>query len=275
MKRSYWLLSLLLVLMLGCVESSYVIVDKFIYLQKEGREAKDWKVIWQDDFNASELDTTKWTKIGPNKADWGKHMTRDSKCYSIEDGKLILKGIVNEDTLSDSRPYLTGGVYTKDKFAFRYGKIEIHAKLESAKGAWPAMWMLPQKNSYGGWPKSGEIDILEHLNYDKKFYITTHSYYTHTLGGKDKPKSGELFAVDVSKYNTYGLEWYPDKLVFTLNGIKTFEYPKVDGVDPSQWPYDKSFYVLIDQQLGGSWIGDVDTKDLPVRMFVDWVKVSQ
>ena len=61
----------------------------------------------------------------------------------------------------------------------------------------------------------------------------------------------------MDQFNTYGLKWFPDKLVFTLNGVETFTYPKVRDVDPSQWPYDQPFCLLIDQQLGGSWVGAV------------------
>lgn len=261
MKKYYWQISLLAALSIGCKETPSEIVD--------------WQIIWQDNFDGSELDTTKWTRIPPNTADWGKHMTSDQQCYTIADGKLILKGITNLDTLSDPRSFLTGGVYTKGKFAFQYGKIEIHAKLECAQGAWPAMWMLAEQKKYGAYPRNGEIDIMEHLNFDDFIYQTTHSYYTLELKQKDNPPHYGTVKVDIVQFNTYGLEWYPDKLVFTLNGKETFMYPRVEGVDPSQWPYDQPFYVLIDQQLGGSWVGKVNMDDLPVQMIVDFVKVYQ
>ncbi len=275
MKKYYWLISLLAALSMGCTETPSEIIDQYIYLQKDGREKKNWQIIWQDSFNGAELDTTKWTRIPPNTANWGKYMTSDPQCYTIADGKLFLKGITNLDTLSDPRPFLTGGVYTKGKFAFQYGKIEIHAKLECAKGAWPAMWMLAEQKKYGAYPKNGEIDIMEHLNFDDIIYQTTHSYYTLVLKQKDNPPHHGTVKVDIAQFNTYGLEWYPGKLVFTLNGKKTFMYPRVEGVDPSQWPYDQPFYVLIDQQLGGSWVGKVNPDDLPVQMIVDFVKVYQ
>ena len=275
MKNSYLLISLLAIIIIGCKENPSEITDSYIYVQKADREKKDWQIIWQDDFDSSNLDTTKWTRIPPNNADWGKHMTTDSKCYDISEGKLLLNGIVNKDTLSDSRPFLTGGVYTKGKFAFQYGKIEIRAKLECAQGAWPAMWMLAEQKKYGKYPRNGEIDIMEHLNFDTIIYQTTHSYYTLELKEKDNPPHYGTSKIDNDKFNTYGLEWYPDKLVFTLNGKETFVYPKVPDVDSTQWPYDQPFYVLIDQQLGGSWVGKVNSDDLPVQMIIDFVKVYQ
>jgi beta-glucanase (GH16 family) len=254
----------------GCKNTS-----KSIYVQKRNRPAKEWKLVWYDDFLSPELDTTKWTKIPAGNADWNRHMTDDPACYDIRDGKLCLTGIVNPDTTKDSRKFQTGGVYTKRKFAFQYGKVEIRAKLESAKGAWPAMWMLAEENRYGKYPRNGEIDIMEHLNFDDIIYQTTHSYYTLELKQKNNPPHYGTAKIDVSKFNVFGLKWFPDRLVFTLNGEETFVYPKVEGVDPSQWPYDQPFYLLIDQQLGGSWVGQVEPEDLPVRMIIDWVKVYQ
>lgn len=275
MKHIWAVIFLIMCGLTGCNKKPYVIVDSYIFIQNENWEKHDWEVVWQDDFNNPELDTTKWTKIPPNNADWGKHMTNDPKCYAIENGKIYLKGILNPDTISDHRPFLTGGIYTKGKFAFQYGKIEINAKLECAQGSWPAMWMLAEQNKFGNYPKNGEIDIMEHLNFDDIIYQTTHSYYTLELGMKNNPPHGGTAKININEFNTFGLEWYPDKLVFSLNGVNTFTYPKAEGVDQSQWPYDQPFYVLIDQQLGGSWVGKVNSDDLPVNMIVDWVKVYQ
>ena len=252
--------------------------SNYIHIQDSKKNKKGWQLIWEDNFNKTTLDTTKWTKIPQGKSDWNDQMTDEyPECFDFNDkeGHIHLKGIVNNDTLKDPRPFLTGGIYSKGKFAFQYGKIEIRAKLEAARGAWPAMWMLSESNTYGGWPKSGEIDIMEHLNFDSIVYQTTHSHYTKVLAkGTDHPYYTKA-NFKPNDFNTFGLEWYPDKLVFTLNGKTTFEYPKLKNVDASQWPYDKPFYILIDQQLGGSWVGKVNTKDLPVSMIVDWVRVYQ
>ncbi|PIF00952.1 MAG: beta-glucanase [Maribacter sp.] len=265
MRKYYLQISILTALVLGCKRSITTVEP----------DRKDWQIIWQDDFEGSGIDTTKWSRIPPNNADWGKHMTTGPQCHAVSNGKLFLKGIVNPDTLSDPRPFLTGGIYSKGKFAFEYGKIEIRAKLECAQGSWPAMWMLSENKIYGDYPRNGEIDIMEHLNFDDIIYQTTHSYYTLELNQKDNPPYYGTTNVDINRFNTYGLEWYPDKLVFTLNGNETFVYPRIDGVDPSQWPFDQPFYILIDQQLGGEWVGEVNADDLPVQMIVDFVKVYQ
>lgn len=259
----------------SCGVTSKVGESKHIYVQKEGREAKKWKLVWQDDFNGAEIDTSKWTRIPAGGSDWNRHMSTDDACFRIENGKLHLLGINNPDTTVDARPYLTGGIWSKGKFAFQYGRVEIHAKLGSAQGAWPAMWMLAELDKYGKYPRNGEIDIMEHLNFDDIIYQTTHSHYTLNLGEKTNPPHHGTASIDAGVYNTYGISWYPDRIVFQLNGEDTFTYPRVAGVDPSQWPYDQPFFLLIDQQLGGSWVGEVDRKQLPVEMVIDWVKVYQ
>ena len=265
----------LMLTIVSCKSSASKIVDGYIYVQKNNLQKTDLKLVWEDNFNGPTLDTTKWTKIPPNKADWGNYMTSDPRCFDFSDGNLILKGIVNQDTLTDARPFLTGGIYSKGKFAFQYGKIEIRVKLESAQGAWPAIWMLSEQGKYGKYPRNGEIDIMEHLNFDDLIYQTTHSYYTLELKQKDNPPYFKTSKVDTEKYNVYGLEWYPDKLVYTLNGKETYTYPRIEDVDASQWPFDQPFYVLIDQQLEGEWVGKVNPEDLPVHMVVDWIKVYQ
>ncbi len=267
---------LILFATLSCTrEKPYIVEDDYIFIRNFGRGENDWKLVWEDNFDTPELDFHKWTKIMPNNADWGNFMTADPRCYEFVDGTIQLKGIVNWNRTVDSRPFLTGGIYTKGKFAFQYGKIEFRAKLENARGAWPAIWMLAEKEKYGKYPHNGEIDIMEHLNFDTIVYQTTHSHYTLGLGHKDNPPHSDTAPIDTAGFNVYGLSWYPDSLVFSVNGEDTFTYPRVEGVDRSQWPYDQPFYILIDQQLGGTWVGEIAPEDLPVNMIIDWVRVYQ
>ncbi len=236
---------------------------------------KSWELIWEDSFNETALDTTHWSVIKRNLADWGNTLSDHPDCIYIKDGKLYLRGIVNPDFEKDTSRYLTGGVETKEKFAFQYGKIEIRAKLENAQGAWPAIWMLADQPKYGAYPRNGEIDLMEHLNFEDQVYQTVHSYYTLELKEKTNPPYYKTTPVETENYNTYGMEWFPDKLAFTLNGKETFTYPRLEDVDTSQWPFDQPFFLMIDMQLGGSWVGEVDPEDLPVQMIVDWVRVYQ
>lgn len=188
-KGGHWILGALTwTLILGsCSSSKKMVGHPHIYLQQEGREDSPWKLVWMDDFNGTSLDTTKWSRIPVGNSDWNRHMSTDDRCFEMKDGTLQLLGINNPDTIRDKRPFLTGGIWSKGKFAFQYGRIEIRAKLGSAQGAWPAMWMLAELDKYGKYPRNGEIDIMEHLNFDTIIYQTTHSYYTLDMGQKQNP----------------------------------------------------------------------------------------
>lgn len=190
--------------------------------------------------------------------------------YAIRDGKLVLRGIKNTMLPSDPAEYLTGGIYTKDKVAFGLGRIEIRAKLNAAKGAWPAFWLLAQGRKY---PQGGEIDIMERLNSDNFVYQTVHSTYTIDLGIKDNPKNYGTASINPNDFNTYAVEKYADKVVFYVNGKQTFSYAKIQTNKPDQFPYaEGDHYLLLDMQLGESWVGAVDPNQLPTEMEIDWVK---
>ena len=153
---------------------------------------------------------------------------------------------------------------------FSDGRIEIRARLHGAKGAWPAFWLLPENEP---WPDGGEIDIMERLNYDSIAYQTVHSAYTYTLGINDNPPQGSTGRIDPDGYNVYCVEMHRDSLVFFINDKRTFAYPRIQTDKKGQFPFtDKDFYLLLDMQLGGSWVGKVDTADLPVEMEIDWVR---
>lgn len=77
------------------------------------------------------------------------------------------------------------------------------------------------------------------------------------------------------EFNVFGLEWFPDKLVYTVNGSVSYVYPKLEDADTAQWPFDQPFYVMLDQQLGGRWVGEIDPDDLPVNVFIDWIRLYQ
>ena len=228
------------------------------------------KLLWEENFNDEKIDASKWTKIPRGGSDWNRFMSDYDSCYAVRNGKLVLTGMVNHHLKDDTARYLTGGVYTKDKVAFGFGRWEVRARLNGAKGAWPAFWLLPQG---GTWPADGEIDIMERLNYDSIAYQTVHTTYTYTLGIKDNPKHGSTGKIDPSSFNTYAVELYADSLVFFINNIKTFSYPRIKTDKEGQFPFSEhKYYLLLDMQLGGSWVGKVNEEDLPVEMEIEWVR---
>ena len=117
---------------------------------------------------------------------------------------------------------------------------------------------------------------MERLNNDSIAYQTVHSHYTFNLGIKDNPKQGSTGVIDPNDFNTYTVEMYADSLVFFINDTRTFAYPRIETDKEGQYPFnDSQFYLLLDMQLGGSWVGAVDSEDLPVEMEIDWVRFYQ
>lgn len=245
----------------------WILIICFIFC---GCSRPQWKLVWEDNFDQTDgFDEAYWSKIPRGRSDWQNFMSDYNDLYAVEGGKLVLRGIVNEVLPDDTASFLTGGVYTKDKFSFEpEGRVEIKAKLFGARGAWPAIWMLPQE---GKWPIGGEIDVMERLNSESIAYQTVHSYYTYTLGIKDPP-TGTTAPIDPNDYNVYAVELYKDSLSFYINNIHTFTYPRVETDKEGQFPFDQPYYLLIDMQLGGSWVGAVEPDDLPVEMWIDWVR---
>ncbi|MGA0899683.1 MAG: glycoside hydrolase family 16 protein [Luteolibacter sp.] len=234
-------------------------------------EIYGWKLVWRDEFNGSKIDSTKWSPCKRAGSDWNNTMTTEPKVFGIGHGQLKLKGIVNRDLSKDKSPFLTGGVTSRGKYSFKYGKIVIRARFDSASGAWPALWLLGEK---GSWPGNGEMDLMEHLNHDQIIYQTVHSAYTKKQPGVTPPAS-KTPTIKRDEFNTYGIEWDADKIVFTVNGEKTLSYPRIAAKGDDQWPFNQPFYIIMSMQIGGAWVGKADPQDYPVAMEIDWVRIYQ
>lgn len=237
------------------------------------QKSPEWQLVWEENFDQTDsFDEAIWSKIPRGTSDWNNYMSDFDSCFAMKDGYLVLRGIPNRNLEGDTATYLTGGVYTKGKKSFTGGRLEICAKLQGARGAWPAMWMLPDK---GEWPRGGEIDIMERLNFDTIAYQTIHTHYTRTLGLDENPPHGGINRINPDDFNIFSVDIYPDSLVFAINHNYTFTYPRIETDKEGQFPFYQPYYLMIDMQLGGSWVGSVAPEDLPVEMWVDWVRYYQ
>ncbi len=249
------------------VLSSLFLVNAFVSNTLLAQERYRWKIVWEDNFDGTTFDSETWSKIPRGRPDWKNTMSDDERLFEVRDGKLVLKGIATGDPKD---PYLTGGLWTKGKHAFMGGKVEIRAKLGSGKGAWPAIWLMPFKQQKA-WPLEGEIDIMEHLNFDNFVYQTVHSNYTQNLGGKSGSHKTSRF--NANEFNTFGVEMQKEKLIFYINGLKTFEYKRDPSLDSKgQFPFYREMHLILSMQLGGGWVGNVNPNDLPLEMEIDWVR---
>ena len=224
-----------------------------------------WKLVWSDEFDLENvIDTTVWSKIPRGASPWKRYMSDYDSCYSVKNGNLILRGIVNSVLKNDTAPYLTGGVYTKGRNLFMGGRLEIRAQIRGCQGAWPAIWMLAENIS---WPDGGEIDIMENTSNEAKIYQTVHSYYTYTLKQK-YPSQYHYYEIVPGSYNIYAVEFYPDSLCFYVNNEHNFTYPRIRTDLRGQFPFNQYYYLLLDMQFTSKVKKDV----LPAEMWIDWVR---
>jgi len=244
----------------------------FLTAAAEEAAAGAWTLIWSDEFDKPELDAEKWSRCKRGKPDWSNTMSEAPNLVAWKDGVLHLRGIVNPDTASDPSPFLTAGITSRGKFQFQYGKVEIRARFKSARGAWPALWMLGAEGQTAGY---GEIDMMEHLNFEDKVYQTVHTSVIPSPQSEQHPPRGTSVPIDRDGWNTYGAEWDAEKIVFTVNGKPTMTYPKRAELGADQWPFDQPFYLILSMQIGGKWVGEADPANYPAGMEIDWVRVYQ
>lgn len=226
---------------------------------------------WTDEFTIDGApDANKWGyDIGGNG--WGNNELQyytNGLNASITGG--ILKITAKKESFS-GRDYTSARMVTKNKADWLYGRFEIKAKLPKGRGTWPAIWMLPTENAYGGWPNSGEIDIMEHVGYDlNNVHFTLHANAFYGANGKGGAKN---IPGATDEFHIYRLDWTPYGIRGYFDNEKIFEYSN-PGAGYTTWPYDKKFHMLLNIAVGGNWGGaqGVDDTVFPATMEIDYVR---
>jgi len=249
--------------------------------------SQNWKLVWSDEFKYTGIpDSNKWGfDIDGNSWDWGnnelQNYTPASKNNARADGEyLIIEARKEKWTYpgdNQERDYTSARLRTIRKGDWTCGRVEVRAKLPAGRGTWPAIWMLSTDNAYGAWPKSGELDIMEHVGFDPgKIHCTIHSEaYNHMLGTQQG--ANKIISDPFNAFYTYVMEWSPDRIDFYINTDKIFTFNNDNTGNYKTWPFDKRFHLLLNIAVGGNWGGQqgVDTTIFPVRMSVDYVRVYE
>jgi beta-glucanase (GH16 family) len=239
---------------------------------------------WSDEFNGSSLDRSKWRfDTSRNKTGWYNgeleyYAAGRPENLRLADGKLIIEARKDGPAIS-KRPdwggqrYSSAKIDTKGKASFRYGFVEVRAKLPCSVGTWPAIWMMPTGNE--PWPNGGEIDIMEQVGSQPNVvHATLHSrlfnHQIHTGRGAEYPVPTSCQA-----FHRYQLDWQPH--VITI-GVDDHAYMQVRDDQPGgrgAWPFTTPFYLILNLALGGDWAAPkgMDDAALPQRMEVDYVRV--
>ncbi|RUO79222.1 glycoside hydrolase family 16 protein [Pseudidiomarina taiwanensis] len=269
----------------------------------------DWQLVWSDEFSGTSLDSRKWN-IEVNCLGGGN---QEQQCYTDSGDNLV----VSNDTLKiialpaeegAEKPYTSARINSKMKGDFKYGRIEVRAKMPEGQGTWPAVWMMPTDEVYGGWPKSGEIDIVEAVNLktvdgegnvESKVYGTLHygrdapnnssSGKAYTLPGDANPADG---------FHTYTIEWQEGEFRWYVDGylyqtqmqstVRQNSKGEVIGLRHRGWfaeyfdaqtgelevkygpePFDERFHLIMNLAVGGSWPENVNNLGIDADAFVN------
>lgn len=238
-----------------------------------------WELVWADEFNTDgRPDDKVWQyDIGDGCpiCGWGnnelQYYTDSLKNVRVENGHLIIQA---HKQYIGTKAYSSARIKSKNEWDVKYGKVTIRLKNPSEKGTWPAAWMLPTDQEYGRWPKSGEIDIMEHVGFDQdSIFGTVHTEaYNHM---KATQKMGSLYlSNNENQFHEYSIEWFEEKIDFLVDGEIYFSFAKEDS-QSEHWPFDQNFHLIMNIAIGGNWGGkkgiseNVDGQ----KMLVDYVRV--
>lgn len=269
----------------------------------------DWQLVWSDDFDGTSIDATKWT----HEVNCQGGGNNEKQCYTdSSDNSFVSGGILHIVALPAAegaeKPYTSARLNTKGKADFKYGRFEMRAKLPSGQGSWPAFWMLPTDEVYGGWPRSGEIDIVESVNLkvtnadgaaESNVYGTLH--YGREWPNNDS--SGKAYALPdginpADDFHTYAIEWqegeirwYVDDYLYATQRKSEVRYNSKDeavGLSHQGWyseyfnagtgelethwdnsPYDQDFHLLLNFAVGGDWPENVNATGIDAAAFAN------
>lgn len=238
-------------------------------------------LVWSDEFEGSEVNMDNWSfQIGDGTSEgipgWGNNELEYYRAENatVDSGYLI---ITAKEENYGGKNYTSARLRTINKADFLYGKFEARIKLPRGQGMWPAFWMLPTDQFYGGWAASGEIDIMEAVNIPTEIHGTIHfggEWPANVSSGAVYTDGGTDFSED---FHIYTFEWKPTELKWYVDGnlfsTKTSWWSS-GGDYPA--PFDKQFHLIVNLAVGGNWPGAPDeSTEFPQHLFVDWIRVYQ
>lgn len=250
---------------------------------------REWELIWNDEFTGTELDRSKWnmdtgngfSSGGEYFPGWGNNESQyyQEENVQVRDGNLVIRA--EKDSVTDEHgtyDFTSGKVQTNGLFSQAYGRFEARMKLPEGQGYWPAFWMMPEEDIYGGWALSGEIDIMENrgsetdevgaaIHYGGQWPNNSYS------GGAYNFPEGQL----TTDFNVYSLEWEPGELRWYVNGnlyTRLTDWHSDNGEYPA--PFDQEFFLIMNLAVGGWYGGEPDgTTEFPGELLVDYVRVYE
>jgi beta-glucanase (GH16 family) len=264
--------------------SNYFLWASFVHqgIAQEKLTPAATKVVWQDEFDGKTLDYSKWG-VEVNAFGGGNQelqiYTDSPNNVRVEDGHLVLQAHKGATGISGTeRDYSSGRVRTKNRGDWKYGRIEVRAKLPIGQGLWPAIWMLPTEDKYGGWANSGEIDIMEYRGQEPNKFLGTLHY---GAPWPDNQHSGDEYVLPSGNFHddfhTFAVDWREGVIKWYVDGklVQTqTKWSSKGNAFPA--PFDQKFHLLLNLSVGGGFVGSPDeTSVFPQEFLIDYVRVYE
>ena len=245
------------------------------------------RLVWSDEFNGpakSPVDRRRWRhEIG---GAWGdgelqSYTSRVANSYQDGRGHLVIATRAERFTGADSitRNYTSARINTMGRFSFHYGTFEARLRTPAGRGLWPAFWALGTDIDRSGWPRCGEIDVMENIGQEPRNASgTIHGPKSGGGAQEDyKPGFSVVHSAPLSQgFHTYGARWLPGSIEFFFDGRRYGAITPADLPTRSRWVFDHPFYLVLNVAIGGRWAGNPDaTTTFPQAMHVDYVRVYQ
>jgi beta-glucanase (GH16 family) len=239
----------------------------------------NWRLVWSDEFDGVAIDSNHWKFETGNHNGWGNNelesYTNRAENAFVSNGVLH---IVAQPKAAGERFYTSARMKSQGLFFKKYGRVEFRAKLPQGQGYWPALWMMPEDSTYGGWPNSGEIDIVENKGSNPGVVQGT-IHYAGASGGHRQSTGRYTFPGDdgVTNFHTYLLEWTTNSFRWYVDN-KLYETQTNWSARSAAYPapFEQPFYIVMNLAIGGNFGGNPDARTVfPGEMQVDYVRVYE
>jgi beta-glucanase (GH16 family) len=256
---------------------NFLLAIGLLFMAANGLRAANWKLVWSDEFNYQGLpDTNKWGyEEGFVRNHESQYYTRARlENARVENGNLVIECRKEHFTPTNHAPveYTSASLVTQTKENWRYGRIEVRAKLPHGSGVWPAIWTLGTNISQVHWPACGEIDIMEFIGKDPN---GIHGTLHYAVAGHHASDGSRLETNQPSAdFHDYAVEWTPERIDFYFDTTK-YHTVLINKADQGAYnPFRAPHYLILNLALG-DWGGTVDDSVLPQKFLIDYVRVYQ
>ncbi len=243
----------------------------------------DYDLVWSEEFDYEGLpsdDVWVYEEGYMRNNEQQDYKVANTKYSRVEDGRLIIEAFEDAHTGEKNGTvyeftHSSASVTTKGKVGFQYGRLDVSARIPRGRGIWPAIWMRPVDNLFGG--VYAELDIMEYvwgdnLNHDM-IWATVHNQDSRD-GKESQQRTNTIASPSLdTEFHTYSVVWTETCVDFLFDDEPVLSFPKQNSTY-EHWPFDQPFFLILNVAVGGSWGGEwgIDNSIFPARMEVDYVR---